>query len=226
VRNKVYAPWRCLGFQPACASGPRGFTLLELLVALVLFAVLSLLTYSSLRAMIDSNRQISLEGERLATVQMAMARLALDVQQAQARGIRDEYGNRQPAMIYGALPAAGFEFTRGGRSGSTPGRANGNLQRLRYLLDGQELIRESWSSLDREIRPTTFRQTVLDRVTDFEVRFLDEHGLWHSHWPPLAPGGADSLSEERLPAAVEVWVELEDWGRLRRLFPLPPGYGP
>lgn len=222
MRQGDYRPgWRH-GFRPAVVFRSEGFTLLELLVALVLFAVLSLLTYNSLRAMIESNRQISLEGERLAAVQMALARIGMDIQQAQSRSVRDEYGNRQPAMVYALSPSVGLEFTRGGWTSSTAARAGSKLQRVRFLHENHELIRESWPFLDRGLSPKTFRQSVLDRVAAFEVRFVDEKGVWHNHWPPegLLGGGAGPQLDERLPVAVEVWLELEDWGRLRRLFPL------
>lgn len=200
----------------------RGFTLLELLVALALFAVLSLLTFSSLGAMIDSREQTKLEGERLAAVQMAISRLALDIQQARDRGIRDEHGHHQPAMVYGMLAAAGLEFTRGGHRGFDPQRSGSGLQRLRYLLDDGELFRESWPVLDRGPGLTTFRQPVLDQVEHFEVRFLDHQGAWHAGWPPPSPTapGEEPGADDRLPVAVELLLELEDWGRLRRLLPL------
>ena len=216
-------------FPPARRSAATGgFTLLELLVALSLFAVLSLLTYTSLRAMITSREHTARESERLAAVQMAVARLGLEIQQAQARGIRDEYGNPQPAMHFGTLPGAGLEFTRGGRPLPLPGTGGGNLVRLRYLLDGDELIRESWPVLDRGPGLETFRQPILDGVEAFEIRFLDNTGVWHSYWPPQAvftPGQAAMTADDRLPAAVEVWLELADWGRIRRLFPLAAGLG-
>ncbi len=200
-----------------------GFTLLELLVALTLFAVLSLLTFNSLRALIDSREQTGEEGERLAAVQMAVARLTIDLQQAWARGIRDEYGNHQPAMSYGLLPDAGLEFTRGERQDSVPGRSG--LQRLRYLLAERQLIRESWPVLDRGPGLTTFRQPLLNKVKAFEIRFLDQRDTWHDYWPPstFAPTGGALQADERLPTAVEIVLELEDWGRLRRLLPLIAG---
>ncbi|MFH7320071.1 type II secretion system minor pseudopilin GspJ [Desulfurivibrio sp. D14AmB] len=203
----------------------RGFTLLELLVALALFAVLSLLTFSSLRAMIDSREQTRVEGERLAAVQMAVSRLALDIQQARDRGIRDEYGRHQPAMLYGLLAGAGLELTRGGHRGLDPQRSGSGMQRLRYLLDDGRLIRESWPVLDRGPGLTTFRQPVLEGVELFEARFLDSQGIWHGSWPPIVPvppEGGPSF-DDRLPVAVELLLELEDWGRLRRLLPLAGG---
>ncbi len=208
-----------------CRAVTRGFTLLELLVALALFAVLSLLTFSSLRAMIDSREQTRIEGERLAEVQMAFARLGLDIQQAVPRSIRDEYGNQLAAMSYGTAAVDAFELTVGGRRSLVPGRSGGGLQRLGYLRQEDKLLRESWPVLDRGPGLESFRQPVLSGVELFELRFLGENNEWYNHWPParITPPGEMAPPDDRLPRAVEIIVELEDWGRLRRLFPVVTG---
>lgn len=203
----------------------RGFTLLELLVALALFGVLSLLTYTSLRGMIDARQQVATQSQSLAELQIALARLGLDLQQARDRGLRDEYGQRQPALLYGALPAAGLEFSRAGRRayGNRPGAP---LQRVRYRLEDGELLRETWPVLDRGPGLQPFTQPILSGVEEFELRFLDQQGQWRNHWPPQSfNSGAESGTgaDQLLPRAVEVWLELAEWGRIRRLFPLAMG---
>ncbi|MDF1613749.1 type II secretion system minor pseudopilin GspJ [Desulfurivibrio dismutans] len=215
-----------------------GFTLLELLVALALFSVLSMLTFTSIQAMLDSRQQTRLEADRLAAVQMTFARLELDLQQARARGVRDEYGNHRPAMYYGLNPDDGLSMTRGGRAVYVPGRAGNSLQRLRYRLEDGELFRETWPVLDRGPRLEPFSQRLLDGVEALEIRFLDQQGSWHERWPPdtVQPGMPPAADREEgeepppvafpvelLPAGVEIWLELEDWGRLRRLFPISQG---
>ena len=52
---------------------------------------------------------------------------------------------------------------------------------------------------------------LLDGVQDVTLRFLDQTLAWHGEWPPLGVEGAQLR-------AVEVVLELEDWGELRRLF--------
>lgn len=225
-------------------SSSGGFTLLELVVALALFGVLSMLTFTSIQAMLDSRQQTRAEAERLAAVQLAFARLELDIQQARPRGIRDEYGNRQPAVAYGSRLDEGLALTRGGRAITVPGRHTTSLQRLHYRLEDGELFRESWPVLDRGPRLEPFRQRLLDRVEEMEVRFLDRQGQWHRSWPPTdagrPPGGVPAAGEpgegegtdpaavfpvEVMPAGIEIWLELEDWGRLRRLIPISRGEG-
>jgi general secretion pathway protein J len=204
-----------MGMNPSAVRSPAaGFTLLELVVAMALFAVVSVMTYSSLRAMLDSRQRVEQETARLAAVQITITRMARDLGQATDRGIRDEFGNRQPALIFHSFRGDGLEFTRGGWRNPT-GRKRSSLQRVAYRLDNGELLRSSWPVLDRDVAAKPYSQPLLDKVTRFQVRFLDGTANWHDEWPPPAAPEPD-----RLPMAVEVWLELEDWGRLRRLVPL------
>jgi general secretion pathway protein J len=204
-----------LGMSRSAGRSPAaGFTLLELVVAMGLFAVVSVMTYSSLRAMLDSRQRVEEEAGRLAAVQITMARLTRDLAQATERGIRDEFGNRQPALILHSFRGDGLEFTVGGRRNPT-GKKRSSLQRVVYRLDNGELLRGSWPVLDRDVAAKPFSQPLLDKVVRFQVRFLDVAGTWHDEWP--LPAAAD---QDLLPRAVEVWLELEDWRRLRRLVPL------
>ena len=71
----------------------RGFTLLELLVALAVFAIMATAAYSGLRSVLFTRAAVEEQSRRLAAVQMAVYRLEQDVEQTLARGIRDEYGD-------------------------------------------------------------------------------------------------------------------------------------
>ncbi|MDZ7641017.1 MAG: type II secretion system minor pseudopilin GspJ [Desulfurivibrio sp.] len=205
----------------------RGFTLLELMVALALFALLSMVTFTSLQSLIDSRERTREESRRLAAIQMAVSRLTLDLQQLRPRGIRDQYGDPRPALLAGEPAGEGLEFTRGSRPAGDPARPGGGLQRVRYLLEDRELFRDTWPVLDRGPRSEYWRQSVLSGVDGFAYRLLDQQGQWHDRWPPAAVGfderGEQQPADDSPPVAVELVLELEDWGRIRRLLPLVQG---
>ena len=92
----------------------RGFTLLELLVALAIFAVLSALAYGGLKSMLDAKNQVAAEAEKLARLQTALAMIERDLEQATARPIRDQFGERQPAMTATSGHDQVVEWTRNG----------------------------------------------------------------------------------------------------------------
>ncbi len=193
-----------------------GFTLLELLIALAIFAVLSTLAYGSLRAALF-NREQSLERtEQLARLQMAFLFLGRDLRQVVNRPVRDTWGDSKPP-IHTPQQAYRLEFTRNGWNNPAYTRRS-TLQRVAYAVKDGSLIRYSWLMLDRSDEKPTYTQPLLDGVDEFELRFLNRKLKWSKTWPALNQGQEEKQST--LPVAVEVTVELAGWGRIRRLFPL------
>jgi general secretion pathway protein J len=199
---------------------PRGFTLLELLVALAVFSIMAIAAYGGLRNVLYTRAAVEEQNQRLAAVQLAVYRLEQDIEQAVPRGIRDEYGEPQGALLGDKLADDRLTLTRAGWDNPL-GQQRANLQRVTYRLRNGRLWRLYWPVLDRGglIEP---RETLLlDRVRDFRARFLDQED-WRDEWPPSSSSGEDSKPDpDRLPRAVEISLTLEDWGEITRLLPLP-----
>lgn len=191
----------------------RGFTLLELLVAVAVFAVLSALSYAGLNAVLAASEQTRLQAERLQALQLAWTIMQRDLQQYVDRPTRDQYGDTRPAIETNGPEGGVVSFTRGGWRNPT-NQMRSHLQRVSYGLDEDRLTRASWVALDRPIEDEAQQIDLLDRVDDLAVRVLDESGTWHEDWPPLSGQGGE-------PIAAEVLLETEDWGELRRLFAFP-----
>ncbi len=198
----------------------RGFTLLELLVALAVFAIMATAAYSGLRNVLFTRAAVETQSRRLAAVQLAVYRLEQDIEQAVPRGIRDEYGEPQAALLGGELADYRLTLTRAGWDNPL-GQPRASLQRVAYRLRDGRLWRLHWDVLDRGglIEP---RETLLlDRVREFRVRFLDQDD-WRGDWPPTASDEAGKKKNpDALPRAVEIGLTLEDWGEITRLLPLP-----
>ena len=198
----------------------RGFTLLELLVALAVFAIMASAAYSGLRNVLYTRAAVEEQNRRLAAVQLAVYRLEQDIEQATPRGVRDEYGEPQGALLGGKLTDDRLTLTRAGWDNPL-GQPRASLQRVAYRLRDGRLWRLHWPVLDRGglIEP---RETLLlDRVRDFKVQFLDQDD-WRDDWPPPSSSTDDRKPDpDRLPRAVEIRLTLEDWGEITRLLPLP-----
>ena len=193
-----------------------GFTLVELLVASAILVVLGVAGYVGLDVVLGTAERTTQVSERLQRVQRCFTQMAMDLEQAVSRPIRDDFGDEQAALRYQS-GLASLEFTRTGLP-NPAGWPRSSMQRVAYTLEQGEFARLYWRQLDRAQGDEPVRRILLDRVRSLEFRFLDAQARWQEQWPPLTGG---SLQGSTMPAAVELTIELEDWGELRRVYALP-----
>ena len=199
---------------------PRGFTLLELIVALAIFAMMAAMAYGGLQSVLDTRQRTDEQAQRLNALLTTMTFLERDLEQAASRSIRDEFGDTQPPMMGDSNSASTrLELTRFGWSNPLK-RERSTLQRVGYRLENGVLVRESWYALDRPPESKPVRADLLDHVSALRFRFMDKTGTWQESWPPTTNQGSLATF---LPRAVEVTLTLDDWGEIRRLFPLTAG---
>ncbi len=204
------------------AATAAGFTLVELLVALAVFAILALLAYGGLSGMLNARAQSDERAEALRQLQLAYRTVERDIEQWVPREVRDEYGQAQPALIAGSEIGAALELTRGGwRNPAEQPRST--LQRVAYAVQDEKLLRSTWLSLDRAADAQADEQTLIEGVSELRLRFLDASDAWQERWPPAG----QALTEEGTPApapvprALEMVLVSERWGELRWLFRFP-----
>lgn len=198
-----------------------GFTLLELLVTLAIFGLLSVLAYGSLDVVLKGQQATNEHAARLAKLQKTFFLLERDIEQTVNRPIRDEYGDKQLAMTGVEVGRYQLELTRAGWR-NPAGRTRSNLQRVAYGVKDEKLIRSYWNVLDRAQDSQPLETELLDGVLRLELRFLNVQANnqkeWTDSWPSNALGIQPS---EDPPRAVEVTLETESEGRITRLFRVP-----
>lgn len=190
----------------------KGFTLLELLVALSIFSVLSVMAYGGLQTVISTKQATDKSAERISEIQLVMMRISNDLRQAVTRKIRDEYGDFLPEMQSSKNGDETISWTRAGYRNPAQLKRS-NVQRVAYRVDQQKLIRITWPVLDRAQDTEALEIEVLTDIESIEWRFLNNTIEWVSDWPE--EGGDVELNP--LPKAVEFTFELKDWGKIRRL---------
>ncbi len=192
----------------------RGFTLIEMVVAIAVFAILGVIASQIVSRVIDNYTLLQERTQRLAAVQRAMTLLERDVLQVANRPVRDQLGDPVAALLIGADGLA--EFTRAGWANPL-GHARSNLQRVAYRLDGDTLYRAYWWSLDRTPASEPEAQVLLEGVESLDFVAVDETGEEHRFWPTAA--ATVDGSPIRL-AAVIVRLEIAPFGEVERLWPV------
>ncbi len=198
------------------AGSAPGFTLIELIVAIAIFAVLSALAYGGLTSVLDTRAQVTAHAARFTRIQTALERLAQDLRLAAPRPVRDEFGDRLGAFRGTGGRDPWMEFTRAGRD-NPAGFPRSVLQRVAWSVRDGVLLRAAWNELDRMQTSEPVRSELLDGVQNFDLRFLDPSGKLLESWPPAT----DKPIPEFMPKLVEVRLTLDDFGEIVRLYALP-----
>ncbi|NND65613.1 MAG: type II secretion system minor pseudopilin GspJ [Gammaproteobacteria bacterium] len=191
-------------------SNIRGLTLIELLVSMAVGAVFIGLVYTAATEFIGKSDWMQAQSQRVQDVQLTMQVMSRDLVQLNHRPIRDEIGDRQlPALAAAANDDGLIMMTTGGWVNPT-GQSRSELQRVEYEVIDNELVRTRWQVLDRTLSTVTQSHGLLKDVESLQWRFLDSDLDWQDQWP--APGLANQ--NHTFPRAVEMTIDLKDWGEL------------
>ena len=184
-----------------------GFTLLELMVSMVIFSFMSIMAYSALAGVFNSNEVITAQEKKLKQLQRCMLFIERDLRQIVLRPKSSGYGQPPiPALISGLDSEGVIEFTRAGNSNPTA-LVRSSLQRIRYVLEENTLGRKSWNIVDH-IDAKPVEMMLLEHVESLAFKFLDDKNNWHENWSSLTT----------TPKAIELTMEHKNWGKIVRLF--------
>ena len=190
----------------------NGFTLLELLIAISIFALLSLTAYAALDSAIKQKHMGEAQAENLRRIQTSLLYLERDLQQAVNRSSANGI-NLEAALEYNQLAPPTLRLTHIGWSNPL-GRPRGNLQRTAYEFKDGNLYRMSWQHLDSLQGEEPQRALLLKDVEAWQMRLLDAQGQWQQAWPQRGPNGQVVAA---LPVVVELTLSIKGWGEIRRL---------
>ncbi len=129
----------------------RGFTLIEILVALAVFGVLSLLAYMSLSQTLANSDMLGERMTRLQSIQKTVSYLSSELLQVAPRPVRVELGGVPlPALQSSLASEFALQLTRGGWP-NFAGAPRSTMQRVAYRIEDGDLLRYHWYVLDRTI---------------------------------------------------------------------------
>jgi general secretion pathway protein J len=198
----------------------NGFTLLEIMMALFIFAILATLVTGVLRTVIQAHARNDLAAQQLQDLQVALTLLQSDMQQMIDRPVLDRSGNALPSLIANtASNANSLEFTRSGFVNPLATDRRSTLQRVAYHLDGNNLVRETWMVLDRANTTQSAKNTLLSGVKSLKFRFMGLQNQFYDYWPTPLPMPPDpNVIVPILPRGIEAIITFETGGTLTRVF--------
>ncbi|MEZ8101304.1 type II secretion system minor pseudopilin GspJ [Vibrio bivalvicida] len=190
----------------------QGFTLIEVLVAIAIFASLSVGAYQVLNQVQRSN-EVSMErSERLKALQRALVFMDNDFRQMALRQSRTN-GEEPSAMLLQwkdyllDSDAKGVMFVRSGWHNPQQQFPRGEVSKVGYRIKDKQLQRVWWRYIDTPAGQEGIVMPLLDGVDSFEMRFFDGK-KWQKNWE----------TKLALPQAVALNLELEDYGKIERIY--------
>lgn len=203
----------------------RGFTLIEILIAMAIFTLIGLASTGLLTTVIDSNDISEERFAKLQLLQRAMITIERDLQQAVPRAVRVN-GEKQEVVMAGGetddSDGDGIGFVRGGWHNPQLMLPRNTLQYVAYRLKENKLERLYSNYVDNVIGYEPKVRVLLEDVESLKVEFLatsnsssldeDDDISW-----------SESYKGSTLPRAVAVEFVSKDFGKIRREFTLTTG---
>jgi general secretion pathway protein J len=185
-----------------------GLTLIEMLVALAVFAVLGVMGYRATSTAMESRQRVAAELQRWRDIANFVQIIESDLTQVVERpgNVATPSSTTAGALVLkqtGGVTELSFLKLDGG--GAT-------VRRRGYRIDGQRLVQLRWPGTDAVSIPDA--HPILEKVATMRCTILTADGQRYPVWPDVTGG------QQLKPAAVDVELEMLDVGTIRRLVAL------
>ena len=202
----------------------KGFTLVEVIIALAIFAVLSIIGYKGISSLIQTKERVQIEDAKWQELMVFFDRFELDIKQSINRPIRNRDDDIEPAWlgrpVYAGEYGAQLAISRFGDPEQTGFLMDS--RRIAYRLHDGAVELLMWPSLDLapSAKPEIFK--VLTNVSQISFNYLSTDGQWLNVWPEPVNYTASAYAQKPpfTPAAVQLNITFATGEVVTRIFAL------
>ncbi|MDO6474246.1 type II secretion system minor pseudopilin GspJ [Alteromonas sp. 1_MG-2023] len=202
----------------------RGFTLVEILIAIAIFAFIGVASTAVLTTVIDSDELSSARFEKFQRLQRAVTTIERDMQQAVPRAVRTDGQTNTIVMRGGESDESdndGLAFVRSGWQNPQMMLPRSTLQAVAYRIRDGKLERLYTNYVDNVVGTEPKVRVLLEDISEFKIEFIadideEENSLSDNdelNW-------RESFVGATLPKAIAFEFVSDDFGRIRREFTL------
>lgn len=190
----------------------QGFTLIEVLVAIAVFASLSLAAYQVVNQVQLSNAQSLEKTARLQELQRALVFMDNDFRQMALRKTRSDGDAPSDKLLqYDDYlldsDGKGVIFSRLGWQNPQQIFPRGEVTKVGYRIRNEKLERVWWRYSDTPAGQKPLSRPVLSQVESISMTFFDGNA-WVKEWN----------KSKQLPGAVSMVLTLKDYGEVERIY--------
>ena len=198
----------------------HGFTLIEVIIALTIFALLAVIATSGLFNILAIHKKLTAQDSNLQQFTTGITLVRQDFRNFIDRPVLDTYGDSSLAF---SGQTQQISFTRSSLINAAIMGKSG-LQRIQYIIQGNNLVRRTWPVLDQAIATQPNQQILIAGLSAFKFQFLDQHGELKDTSP--TPTDSSNLNSANnplnyaFPIAIKISCSLRHQGPVTLLIPI------
>mgnify|MGYP005989131539 CR=1 FL=1 len=189
----------------------KGFTLLEVLISIAIFSLISLSSFTIFDAVLTGDASSKQRSERHNELQRAFLIIERDITQIARRSIRLNGEAPLKRLIQSASDSFASEeqaiaFVRHGWTNPGLLLPRSDMQAVAYRLSDETLQRLHFNFVDTVVGETPKVRALISDVTELRFEYYDGK-KWQETW-----------SVNGLPLAIAIEIDTQDYGVIRRQF--------
>ncbi len=191
----------------------KGFTLIELMIAIIIFAIISVLSYRAIASLVTTKQVLAKSEKKWGGIARAVNQISTNWNKSIPLAYRDENGVLMPAVmgkdkLNGNFDAQ-LELTISGVIGDEK-YGTVSPRRIGFRFLNGTLYMVTWPFLNRVPFTQAQVEILLENVDTFTVKFLYPDKQWRDSWP------IDINSFTSLPPGLEIYIKMKSGEEITR----------